>query len=100
MTFNEIHGVVTVEDLDQGNEIVYQGVDKEIILNNLDPNTLYRFKISLDSEKEENVMYVSTETDNNSFKALTNSDETETKIKSNAIVTQEKYFFRGTMFLE
>ncbi|WP_339837292.1 DUF3238 domain-containing protein [Paenibacillus sp. FSL R7-0272] len=90
MTFNEIHGVVTVEDLDQGNEIVYQGVDKEIILNNLDPNTLYRFKISLDSEKEENVMYVSTETDNNSFKALTNSDETETKIKSNAIVTQEK----------
>ncbi|MEK4361255.1 DUF3238 domain-containing protein [Paenibacillus sp. FSL M8-0212] len=88
LTLNDTQGLITVEDLDQNNKIIYQGDNNEVVIDDLDSSTLYRFKVSYLSEEGNKEMYISTETDTNSYKALTNSDEF--KIKSNAVVYPEK----------
>ncbi|MGE6579212.1 DUF3238 domain-containing protein [Paenibacillus xylanexedens] len=88
LTLNDTQGLITVEDLDQNNKIIYQGDKNEVVIDNLDSSTLYRFKVSYLSEEGNKEIYISTETDTNSYKALTNSEEF--KIKSNAIVYPEK----------
>lgn len=65
-------GKVVVADLDQDSKIVYEGYDQKIIIENLDPDTLYRLKVSLldDSGSEDEVYYFSTQTKTNSVHTL------------------------------
>ncbi|MFF2018917.1 DUF3238 domain-containing protein [Paenibacillus sp. NPDC058177] len=98
LTVNNHNSKFTVTDLDRDNKVLYEGSDQTIELNNLEPNSLYRFKVSLlnDSGLEQEAYYFSTQTKSDDTQNLRTTENF--KLSVDAIVSSDQVILSWERF--